>query len=47
MVLFTDAVLTHTANQRGWHSDKPAGNVLLADGHGEFRTALAVTNLIW
>jgi prepilin-type N-terminal cleavage/methylation domain-containing protein/prepilin-type processing-associated H-X9-DG protein len=46
-VLFADGHIIYPNNPAGWHKDKPAGNVLLVDGHAEFRTALNVTNLIW
>ena len=47
MVLFADNVLVFPDNPKGWHKTKPAGYVMLADGHTEPQTALTVTNLIW
>jgi prepilin-type N-terminal cleavage/methylation domain-containing protein len=46
-VLFADNVVIYPSNPTGWHRQRPAGNVLLVDGHEEFHTALTVTNLIW
>ncbi len=46
-VLFADNVVVFPANPTGWHRQSPAGQVLLVDGHTEFHTAQAVTNLIW
>jgi hypothetical protein len=40
-------VLVFPINPTGWHRTKPAGYVMLVDGHTEFHTALTVTNLIW
>jgi prepilin-type N-terminal cleavage/methylation domain-containing protein len=45
--LFADNVLVFPSNPTGWHRTKPAGYVMLVDGHTEFHTALTVTNLIW
>jgi prepilin-type N-terminal cleavage/methylation domain-containing protein len=42
--MFSDAILALPGEPFGWHKDKPAGNIILADGHGDFRTALSVTN---
>ncbi|HWY77048.1 MAG TPA: prepilin-type N-terminal cleavage/methylation domain-containing protein [Verrucomicrobiae bacterium] len=47
MVLFADSVVTFPNNPTGWHRQNPSGNVLFVDGHGEFHTALTVTNLVW
>ena len=44
--VFADGILPFI-NEKGWHRDQSAGNILLADGHGEFHTALNATNLIW
>lgn len=46
-VLFADNVLVFADNPSGWHRKKPAGHVILVDGHTEFHTAITVTNLIW
>ncbi|MDB6121115.1 MAG: hypothetical protein JWQ71_108 [Pedosphaera sp.] len=46
-LLFADSVVAFPSNPSGWHKDNPSGNVLLADAHVEFHTALSVTNLIW
>jgi hypothetical protein len=46
-LLFGDNVLAFPTNPTGWHKDKPAGNVMLADCHVEFFTAQTVTNLVW
>jgi prepilin-type N-terminal cleavage/methylation domain-containing protein len=46
-LLFADSVVAFPSNPSGWHKDNPSGNVLLADAHVEFHTALNVTNLIW
>jgi prepilin-type N-terminal cleavage/methylation domain-containing protein len=46
-VLFTDNVLVFPQNPTGWHRQRPAGNVLLVDGHLEPHTAQTVTNLYW
>jgi len=46
-VLFSDGVLAFPSNPTGWHKPKPAGNVLLVDGHAGFYTAQTVTNLTW
>jgi prepilin-type N-terminal cleavage/methylation domain-containing protein len=46
-VLFGDNILVFPANPQGWHKPRPAGNVLLVDGHNEFHPATTVTNLIW
>ena len=46
-VLFADNVVIFPSNPTGWHRRTPAGNVQLVDGHVEFQTAQAVTNLIW
>ena len=45
--VFADTILVVPGETRGWHRDKPAGNVALLDGHVEFHTALSVTNLVW
>lgn len=46
-VLFCDNIIAFPANPKGWHRPQPAGNVMLVDGHDEFFTALAATNLVW
>jgi len=46
-VLFADNVLIFPSNPTGWHRQKPAGNVVLVDGHVEAHTFQTVTNLIW
>jgi prepilin-type N-terminal cleavage/methylation domain-containing protein/prepilin-type processing-associated H-X9-DG protein len=46
-VLFADNVLIFPSNPTGWHRQKPAGNVVLVDGHVEAHTATSVTNLVW
>ena len=46
-VLFADNVLVFPNNPRGWHQAKPAGYVMLVDGHTEFKSAVTVTNLVW
>ncbi|EEF58557.1 prepilin-type N-terminal cleavage/methylation domain-containing protein [Pedosphaera parvula] len=46
-VLFADGQIIYPSNPSGWHKEKPAGNVLLVDGHAEFRTAVTVTNFVW
>jgi len=46
-VLFADNVLIFPGNPTGWHSQAPAGNVLLVDGHVEPHTAADVTALVW
>jgi prepilin-type N-terminal cleavage/methylation domain-containing protein len=45
--MFSDGILPFPNELYGWHKDKPAGNIILADGHADFRTALTVTNYIW
>jgi prepilin-type processing-associated H-X9-DG protein len=40
-------VVPFPANPTGWHRPRPAGNVLFVDGHGEFYSAAAATNLVW
>ena len=45
--VFADGILPFTAEAIGWHREKPAGNVILADGHGEFQTAQNAVSLIW
>ena len=47
VVLFADNVLMFPTNPTGWHRQRPAGNVMLVDGHVEFHTAQSVTNLLW
>ncbi len=44
--VFADGIVP-LPSEKGWHRDLPAGNIILADGHGEFRTALSATNLLW
>ena len=46
-VLFGDNVLVFPSNPKGWHKPKPAGYVMLVDGHTEAQSALTVTNLLW
>jgi prepilin-type N-terminal cleavage/methylation domain-containing protein len=46
-VLFADNVLMFPDNPKGWHKTKPAGYVMLMDGHTEPQSALTVTNLLW
>ena len=46
-VLFGDNIVAFLQETRGWHRPQPAGNVMLVDGHNEFRTAVTVTNLVW
>jgi prepilin-type N-terminal cleavage/methylation domain-containing protein len=46
-VLFADNVLVFPSNPKGWHKPKPAGFVMLVDGHTEAQSALTVTNLLW
>jgi len=46
-VLFADNIVALPNEPKGWHGPRPAGNVVLADGHTEFHTATSVTNLIW
>jgi prepilin-type N-terminal cleavage/methylation domain-containing protein len=45
-VTFADGIMPFQ-NDIGWHREQPAGNLILADGHGEFQTAQVATNLIW
>jgi hypothetical protein len=45
--LFADNVVVIPSNPTGWHRTKPAGYVMLVDGHTEFHTPLTATNLIW
>ena len=47
VVLFADNVLMFPTNPTGWHRQRPAGNVMLVDGHAEFHTTQSVTNLLW
>jgi len=46
-VLFADNVLVFPDNPTGWHREKPAGQMLLVDGHAEFHTAHSATNMVW
>jgi prepilin-type N-terminal cleavage/methylation domain-containing protein len=46
-VVFADNVVVFPTNPRGWHKQKPAGYVMLADQHVEAQTAITVTNLVW
>ena len=46
-VLFADSIVVFPTDPKGWHREHPSGNVMLVDGHTEFYTALAVTNLVW
>jgi prepilin-type N-terminal cleavage/methylation domain-containing protein len=46
-VLFGDNIIAFLQETHGWHRPQPAGNVMLVDGHNEFRTAVTVTNLVW
>jgi len=46
-VLFADNIVAFPTNPKGWHRPQPAGNIMLVDGHNEFFTALAATNLVW
>jgi prepilin-type N-terminal cleavage/methylation domain-containing protein/prepilin-type processing-associated H-X9-DG protein len=46
-VLFADNIVSFLMETRGWHKPQPAGNVVFLDGHNQFVTALAATNLIW
>ena len=46
-VLFADNILAFPQDSHGWHQLRPAGNVMLVDGHDQFATALTVTNLVW
>jgi prepilin-type N-terminal cleavage/methylation domain-containing protein len=45
--LFADNVVVFPSNPTGWHRTRPAGYVMLVDGHTEFHTALTATNLLW
>ncbi|HEY3860754.1 MAG TPA: type II secretion system protein [Verrucomicrobiae bacterium] len=46
-VLFGCGILPFPADTKGWHRNKPAGNILFADTHVSFYQATAATNLIW
>ena len=46
-VMFGCAVLTEPRDSKGWHRPKPAGYLLFADTHGEFKTAWQTYDLIW
>jgi prepilin-type N-terminal cleavage/methylation domain-containing protein/prepilin-type processing-associated H-X9-DG protein len=46
-VLFADCILALPGDSRGWHAQKPTGNVAALDGHVERQTAVTVTNLNW
>jgi hypothetical protein len=46
-VVFACGIFSYPTDNRGWHRDTPAGNVLFADNHIAFYQGLAVTNLIW
>jgi prepilin-type processing-associated H-X9-DG protein len=47
MVLFADNIVALPAETKGWHKPQPAGNVVMLDGHNQFTTALAATNMLW
>ena len=47
MALFGDNILALPTEAKGWHRQRPAGNLTLADGHSEFATAVTATNLVW
>jgi prepilin-type N-terminal cleavage/methylation domain-containing protein len=46
-VLFGDNIVAFLQETHGWHRPQAAGNVMLVDGHNEFRTSFTVTNLVW
>ena len=46
-VMFGCAVLTEPRDSKGWHRPTPAGYILFADTHGEFKTAWQTYDLIW
>ncbi|MDB6029615.1 MAG: hypothetical protein JWM68_5838 [Verrucomicrobiales bacterium] len=45
--VFSDGILPLTSEPIGWHRERPAGNIILADGHGEFQTTQNALALIW
>jgi prepilin-type N-terminal cleavage/methylation domain-containing protein len=46
-VLFGCGILPYPNDVKGWHREKPAGNILFADAHGEFFLANKVNKLNW
>jgi prepilin-type N-terminal cleavage/methylation domain-containing protein len=46
-VLFADNIVAFPGETKGWHKPQPAGNVVMLDGHNQFFTAVAATNLVW
>ena len=46
-VVFACGIFPYPTDVKGWHRNKPAGNILFADNHVGFYQATAATNLIW
>jgi len=47
MVLFACGIFSYPNDVKGWHRQKPAGNILFADSHGEFSDAKKAAGLVW
>lgn len=46
-VVFACGIFSYPNDTKGWHRDKPAGNILFADNHAAFFQATQITNLVW
>jgi prepilin-type N-terminal cleavage/methylation domain-containing protein/prepilin-type processing-associated H-X9-DG protein len=46
-VVFACGIITYPSDVKGWHREKPSGNIMFADFHVAFYQATAATNLVW
>lgn len=46
-VVFACGIMMYPTDVKGWHRQKPAGNIMFADYHVAFYSATTVSNLMW
>lgn len=46
-VVFACGIMMYPNDVKGWHRQKPAGNIMFADYHVAFYSATTVSNLMW
>jgi prepilin-type N-terminal cleavage/methylation domain-containing protein len=46
-VVFACGIMMYPNDVKGWHRQKPAGNIMFADYHVAFYPATTVSNLVW
>ena len=46
-VVFACGIMNYPNDVKGWHRQKPSGNIMFADCHVAFYPGTAVSNLVW